>query len=199
MEAKIEKKVPDTLDERLSVLETFIARRFDELSAEINATSVMIDMNEEALEKRFSEVLKVMDAVSTFQDGGTSSNSGYELDTVVSETEKATNDIMDAADRIDSMLKNEDSWDNKKERDELLEEMRKDIEAIMMSCSFQDLTGQRIHKAVNNIKDAEKRLEQILKDIGIQVSTVENLSDDLRRVATSQDDIDILFSAQREE
>ncbi len=28
---------------------------------------------------------------------------------------------------------------------------------------------------------------------------VENLSDDLRRVATSQDDIDILFSAQREE
>ncbi len=187
----------ENMDEQISCLKSFIGRRFDEISMEINATSQLIDMNDEVLKEKFSEIIQVLDAVSTYEKGESSSNSGYELDAVVSETEKATNDIMDAAERIDKSFENLDNWDNKKKRKNLIEHTQKDLDIIMMSCSFQDLTGQRIRKAVQNIKEAEKRLAKILEDLGMQVSNVENLSKELN--ITSQQEIDALFSAARKE
>ncbi len=189
--------IEGNIDEQLAILKSFIGRRFDEISMEINATSQLIDMNDEVLKDKFTEIIQVLDAVSTYEKGTTSSNSGYELDAVVNETEQATNDIMDAADRIDQNFKNAKDWDNKKKREEFIEQTRKDVDIIMLSCSFQDLTGQRIHKAVQNIKEAEKRLAKILEDLGIQVSNVESLSNELN--TTSQQEIDALFSAARKE
>ncbi len=185
------------LDKQFEHLEDFIARRFDEISTEINATSQLIDMNDDVLKEKFSEVLQVLDAVSGYAEGSSSSNSGYELDAVVNETEKATNDIMDAADRIYKYLKKREDWENEIKREDLLDRARKDIDIIIMSCSFQDLTGQRIHKAVQNIKEAERRLAQILEDLGIEVNTVESLSNELSTITTQQD-IDALFAAARE-
>lgn len=185
------------IDDQFKRLETFISRRFDEISTEINATSQLIDMNDEVLKEKFLEVIQVLDAVSSYESGTTSSNSGYELDAVVNETEKATNDIMDAADRIYKYLKKREDWDNEIKREDLLERARQDIDIIIMSCSFQDLTGQRIHNAVHKIKEAEERLAKILGDLGMKVDPVETLSQELSTVTTQQD-IDALFSAARE-
>lgn len=184
------------LSVRITALEAFIARRFDEISMEINATSQMIDMTEEALTNKFGEIIQVLNAVSNVGEGKSGNNTGFELDLVVDQTEKATNDIIDAADRIDGRLKkNIDIWDDKVKRDELLEEIKQDIQTIMLSCSFQDLTGQRINKAVSNIRDAETRLTQILHDLGIHVNNVENLSSNLLKInIASQDDVDALFA-----
>jgi len=170
------------LQARINALETFIARRFDEISMEINATSQMIDMTEEALTNKFSEIIQVLNAVGNVGEGKSGNNTGFELDLVVDQTEKATNDIIDAADRIDGRLKKEVEGDNKEKREEHLTNIKQDIQTIMLSCSFQDLTGQRINKAVSNIRDAEKRLSQILKDLGIHVNNVENLSSNLIKI-----------------
>jgi len=187
------------LDGRMLELKTFIARRFDEISMEINATSQMIDMNEEALGNRFAEVLKVLNAVGHYSQGKSGSNSGYELDKVVHETEKATNDIIDAADRINSRInKDVDNWNDQDLRESLLTEISRDIEAIMLACSFQDLTGQRIRKAVSNIRQAEDRLKNVMEDIGLHVNDVEELSTELITPnIASQEDIDTLFAEAR--
>jgi len=194
-----DKKPEKNIEKSISSLKTFIKRRFDELSMEINATSQIMGINESKLEQKFKEIIEVLEAVSTVDVGGTSSNSGYELDTVVNQTEKATNDIMDAAERIGCRIKEIAPCENLEKRNELIDNTKKDIQTIMLSCSFQDLTGQRIHNAVTNIKSSEKRLYKILEDLGIEVSNVENLSTDLRKTCiTSQKDIDTIFDSMEE-
>lgn len=191
---KDDKPVSDKLDD----LKTFISRRFDEISMEINATSQMIDMTENSLGQKFVEILSVLNAVGNSEGGITSSNSGFELDMVVDQTEKAANDIMDSADAIDKLLKSNIDFSDEEMRNQWFIDMSNNIEKIMLACSFQDLTGQRINKAVKNIRDAEDRLQNVLNEIGVNVSDVRNLSKDLiaPRIA-SQDDIDAMFTAAK--
>jgi vacuolar-type H+-ATPase subunit I/STV1 len=91
-----EKDVHQSIEE----LRTFVARRFDEISMEINATSQLLDMAEEDASKRFGEIFETMQAISHKGDGLTPANSGVELEAVVAETEQAANTIMDAVDII---------------------------------------------------------------------------------------------------
>lgn len=182
----------------LEELKKYISRRFDEISMEINATSQMIDMTETSIGDKFLEVLKVLNAVGHSAGGKSGDNSGFELDTVVNQTEQATNDIMDSAEAVDNLLKNKVDFTNEEARTNWIKEIEDNVDKIMMACSFQDLTGQRINKAVNNIRDAETRLQNVLDEIGLNVSDVTSLSQDLiaPRIA-SQDDVDAMFEAAK--
>ncbi|HEY8963712.1 MAG TPA: hypothetical protein VIN59_04530, partial [Alphaproteobacteria bacterium] len=86
--------------EKLAKLETFIARRFDEISMEINATAQQLDMAEGGIASRFSEVLTVLSAVSHSGAGNTAANAGVELEAVIADTDNAATSIMDSAARI---------------------------------------------------------------------------------------------------
>lgn len=97
----------DSVAQRLSTIEQFIARRFDEISMEINATSQQVDMAEEGIIKRFAEILEILKAVSYAGDGSTAANAGVELDAVVEMTEQAANRILDAADHLTSRIEEE--------------------------------------------------------------------------------------------
>ena len=192
-----DKKVSES-DGQLEELKTFIARRFDELSMEINATSQMIDMTETNLGSKFVEILKVLNAVGHSEGGKSGNNSGFELDTVIDQTEQATNDIMDSAESMDKLLKSDIDFSDEELKNQWFQEMDENLEKIMLACSFQDLTGQRINKAVSNIRDAEQRLQGVLDEIGVNVTDVTSLSQDLiaPRIA-SQDDIDAMFAAAK--
>lgn len=187
-----------TVSCELEELKKFIARRFDEISMEINATSQMIDMTETSIGDKFIEVLKVLNAVGHSDGGKSGNNSGFELDAVVDQTEQATNDIMDCAEAVEKLVKEKTDFDDESARTEWLKEIEDNVGKIMMACSFQDLTGQRINKAVTNIRDAETRLQNVLDEIGLNVSDVTSLSRDLiaPRIA-SQDDIDSMFEAAK--
>ena len=186
----------DGVSEKLGAIEQFIARRFDEISMEINATSQQVDMAEEGIIQRFAEILEILKAVSYTGDGTTAANAGVELDAVVEMTEQAANRILDAADRISGKIE-----EGKKSGDETIqkayEEMGKDVEEIFMACSFQDITGQRIRKTLENLRVIEDRLGTALEKMGIQVDVDAEDHDAIKNKLASQDDIDDFFQAQK--
>lgn len=193
-----EAKTPEqTAEDKLNDLERFIARRFDEISMEIEATSQLIEMGEEDAQKRFGDMLGAMHAITFSGDGNTSANSGAELEAVIKETEDAANTIMDSIDRISNRIQ-EQLPDKAGEYDE-------DVQAIMLACSFQDLTSQRVSMALEAIRSVEERMTDTLEKFGISIqkqkesldsagiptSTAED--DFIPTPASSQDDIDALF------
>lgn len=183
---------PDALEalaSKLLIMEKFMARRFDEISMEINATSQQVDMAEEGIARRFGEILEVMKAISYHGDGTSPANAGVELGTVVETTEKAANQILDAADRIASKLRDVQDWSDESNRKDALTHIQEDIEQIFLACSFQDITGQRIRKTLENLKMIEDRIESALNKLGVRIDGPETKI--IR--AVSQGEIDKIF------
>jgi chemotaxis protein CheZ len=87
---------------------------------------------------------------------------GQELDTIVKETEAATNEIMTAAEAIMAA----DAKDPVKYKTSVEANCMRVIEA----CSFQDITGQRIRKVVQTLSHIELQVERLQKVLGSDVS-----------------------------
>lgn len=188
------------LDERLRTLETFIARRFDEISMEINATSQLIGMAEDGMARRFGEILQTLHAISYHGDGTSPVSAGVELDAVIGITEHAANEILDAAGRIATRLHSVENWEDPVERARMLDVMNKDVEDILVACTFQDLTSQRVRKTLENLRAVEERLGGILEKIGIPIGALpeSSLTDALQKgIAHSQDEVDALLRTQK--
>jgi chemotaxis protein CheZ len=190
-----------TLLSQIGSMETFIRRRFDEISMEINATSQQIDMNETDMAKRFGEILGVMNSISFSGDGSTAANTGVELEAVIADTSKAANTILDCADRMDLLLNPVDTsmWDKPDTREQALCALREDLQNIMIACSFQDIAGQRIRKTLESITDVEDRLSHALESIGIGPESLQAAASATKESQTksgnNQNDIDALFSS----
>ncbi len=185
----------DHLNEQLSVLETFIARRFDEISMEINATSQQVDMAEDGIVRRFSEVLEILSAINYKGEGNSAANTGVELEAVIEDTENAANHILDAADRIADYVDGEKDWDDEDTREDIRNRIRTDIQEILMACTFQDLTGQRIRNTLDNLHSIEERLSNTFERLGIEVNPNDNVVAEKVQKASSQSEVDDLFKA----
>lgn len=183
--------VSSHVNSQLKKLETFVARRFDELSMEVNATSQLVDMAEEGLRRHFLEILEVLKAINFHGEGSSPANAGVELDAVVQITEQAANNIMDAADRIVSHLSVNDNWTDEATRKEAVAKINDDIQNIMIACNFQDLTGQRIRKTIENLRKVEERLSNTLEKLGLDTSMAKK-SPDLS-AGVSQGAVDDIF------
>ena len=173
------------LSDRFDTFETFTKRRFDEISMEVNATSQLMGMAEEGMTNRFTEILDVLGAISFHGDGQTAANAGVELDAVISITEQAANRILDAADRIATKLE-ESNLVDKIEDGEAAASIHEDINEILMACTFQDLTGQRIRNTIENLKTVEERLSRTLNRIGITVPEKEHQDHVIETVEEAQ-------------
>lgn len=181
------------MQDQLKNMETYNKRRFDELSTEIHLTSQQLDMTEESLIRRFGDILETLGAISHQGDGLTPANAGVELDAIIEITERAANRILDAAESISERLEG----DKELSKSVAAEDINKDIQEILLACSFQDITGQRINNTLNNLKKVETRLDSTLKKLGIAIPKTKNqdhtTSLEKAGVATSQTDIDALF------
>ncbi len=131
--------------------------------------------------------------------GKSVNEANLELDAVVKATEKATNQILDCVEKMQTAAQQADP-DIKKAIDE-------NATKIFESCNFQDITGQRIKKVVNTLLEIEKSVNAILEG---KLSTkppeakpVTQKDKDkalmngpqLEGKAPSQDDIDKLFDS----
>ena len=178
------------LSTQLAAIERFVSRRFDEISMEINATSQQVDMAEEGIINKFSDILEVLKAISFSGDGKTPANAGVELDAVVDITEDATNRILDAASRSSELISSTD-WANEAERQQKLDDISLAMDEITIACSFQDITGQRIRTTLENLREIEDRLNNALEKMGIVVEVADPIES--QRETSSQGDIDALF------
>lgn len=201
MSAETEKKVInmpdiDTLEElkqKFDMFQTFVSRRFDEISMEINATSQQIDMNDESVSNRFSELLEILGAISYHGTGDTPANTGVELEAVIRVTEEAANKILDNADQVVITIEDTKIWEDKDSRSKALEKISNNIQEILMACAFQDLTGQRIRTTLENLKSVETRLSNTLSKLGIDAPMAVHEKDMHIEHNKSQDEIDALF------
>ena len=83
-----------------------------------------------------------------------------DLDAIFTSTERATHDILAAAERI------QDSCHALREKDAdggVCDAMEEDITNIFLACSFQDLTGQRTTKVVNALHYLEQRVGAMIQ------------------------------------
>ncbi len=189
-------KTVDTVNSQLEVLETFIARRFDEISMEINATAQQVDMAEDGIVKRFAEVLEILGAINYSGGGGSAANTGVELEAVIEDTENAANNILDSADRIVEYVSDNHDWSDEKVREDMRTRIQSDIQEILMACTFQDLTGQRIRNTLNNLQGIEQRLSATFEKLGIEVEPNKDVIDESVAKAQNQGEIDDIFATK---
>ncbi len=185
------------MKDKMDVFETFVRRRFDEISMEINATSQQLEYAEEGLAGRFSEVLSTISAISFSGNGLTAANTGVELQAVITDTEEAANKILDAADRISNRIRSDSELVGEEARRLFLEQTRNDVQEILMACTFQDLTGQRIRKTLDSLQIIENQISSTLGELGIEVKAdplAGGVRESTENHAHSQADIDALFS-----
>jgi chemotaxis protein CheZ len=90
----------------------------------------------------------------------------HQLDAIVDATEDATNNILAAAEAIDTDLQRLQK--NASDEDDLvvLENLGGEVIKIFEACNFQDLTGQRVTKVVEALKHVETRVDAMIKCLG---------------------------------
>lgn len=89
-----------------------------------------------------------------------------ELDAIVSSTERATSDILNASERIFSLAS-----EMPPELEHISAEITTHATDIMTACSFQDLTGQRINKVVSTLRYLEQRVAAMVEIWGVDDNT----------------------------
>ena len=148
---QIQQAVAATIRDEMGGLRTFVDRRIAELSAEIHATVQLVDFSETNLSGQLAEIRKQIANVIAAPTAATR-NSGLELEAVVQATEEAANRIMEAAEAIGDWLR------DGKHDGTGLEAVNEKVNAIFEACSFQDVTGQRIRRAIQHLQHVENML-----------------------------------------
>ena len=130
-----------------------------------------------------------------------------ELDAVVGATEHATEGILDAAEKIDTISHNLRANATDSYTTHLAEELTEHVMTIFEHSNFQDITGQRITKVVNTLKFVEERVDKMISIWGREAfmelldSGSSSVDEDKRLLngpqqdgaGISQDEIDKLF------
>ena len=132
-------------------LRRFVDRRLAEVSAEVHGAVQIVDFSETNLSGQLSGIAQQIAKVVAAPAAATR-NSGVELEAVVVATEHAANQILEATEAISE-------WLTSGPRDNAsLEAMAKRVNAIMAACTFQDVTGQRIRRAIEHLQSVESML-----------------------------------------
>jgi len=170
------------IDERIAAVD----RRIADLSDEINATVQMVDFSEAALSRQLSRMHQQITGVVALP-AALPHSSGLELEAVIREAETAAHRIMNAAEAIRAAV-------GKKGGDALI---TRQVSVIFEACIFQDLTGQRIRRALERLQHIERTLSNMVKQAGhdqqarIEITTAAELTQ--RSPTLDQDGIDKLL------
>ncbi|MCC6720470.1 MAG: hypothetical protein IT555_21565 [Acetobacteraceae bacterium] len=152
--AEITDGIAAALGGKIDELRRFVDRRFAELSTEVHASVQMIDFSESNLSEQLG-VVKAQIAEVLAAPRSATANSGTELEAVVQTTEAAANRIMEAAEAIGD-------WLGEIGADPVLRARIGDkVNTIFEACSFQDLTSQRIRRAIDHLHHVETMLGTI--------------------------------------
>ncbi|HWF95410.1 MAG TPA: chemotaxis protein [Xanthobacteraceae bacterium] len=86
-----------------------------------------------------------------------------ELDAVVDSTERATQQILDAAESIDEAADTLSAALKQEQERALASDIRDQVVRIFEACNFQDLSGQRIAKVLATLTFVEDRVARMLE------------------------------------
>jgi len=153
---QIQQAICGTIQADIAELRRFLDRRISELSAEIHATTELMDFSESTLLAQLSAIRQQIGAFIALPSSATR-NSGMELEAVVEATESAANRILEAAEAIGD-------WARAGRTDiDAIKRLNRHIDTIFEACAFQDLTSQRIRRAIQHLQTIETMLSDILQ------------------------------------
>lgn len=104
-----------------------------------------------------------------------------ELDAIVTATERATNAILESAEKVDLLAEQVQSTGSDTTSRQLAGDIRDTVITMFEACNFQDITGQRISKVVKTLQFIEDRINRMIDIWGEE--TFDNIQ-------TSQEEID---------
>lgn len=149
------------------------------------------------------EIIAIAPPGEQTADGKNLANAALELEEVVRHTEEATNAIMDNSEAIMKLCASVGEPD-------ISAKLNEHALAILETCSFQDITGQRIKKVLKTLEQIELRVGNLVKLFGgtlpegYKVGEIETgprrADEDLLNgpqlgAKPNQDDIDKLFAS----
>jgi chemotaxis protein CheZ len=132
-------------------LRLFVDRRIAELSVEVHGATQLLDFSEANLSGQLSRIQQEIGRVVAAPAFATRA-SGLELEAVVQATEQAANRIMEAAEAIGTCI------EQAREDPETIEAITQRLGTIFEACTFQDVTGQRIRRAIQHLRRVEEML-----------------------------------------
>ena len=97
-----------------------------------------------------------------FADAG-QGRASRELDAVVDSTERATQQILEAAEGIDEAANTLSATLKREQEQALTSDIRDHVVRIFEACNFQDLSGQRIAKVLATLTFVEDRVARMLE------------------------------------
>ncbi|QXM23502.1 hypothetical protein KO353_09160 [Elioraea tepida] len=165
LDAAVRAAIREEIAPLLGELRRFVDRRIAELSAEFDAHVQLSDLSEEKLAGELKRIhATVANLVSV--PARESRNSGIELEAVVLETEAATNRILEAAEAIQARLDAAalDAETAAALDAETAAALSAEVNAIFEACAFQDLTGQRIRRAIQHLEQVDDALRQFVPE-----------------------------------
>ena len=151
---QIQQAVSATIRMEIAELRRFMDRRIAELSMEVHATVDLMDFSETNLSGQLKGIREQIASVIATPMAATR-NSGLELEAVVQATEAAANRIMEAAEAIGDWLR------DGKNDPAGMQAVTERVNAIFEACTFQDVTGQRIRRAIQHLQQVETMLTTI--------------------------------------
>lgn len=107
-----------------------------------------------------------------------------ELDEIVRSTEEATHQILNAAEAIEQAAAAACDSDDSVQPE--IDRIREEYMNIILACSFQDITGQRIKKVVSALHFIEDKVEELMEVLGL--ARTPELSRERRRKAARDDE-----------
>jgi chemotaxis protein CheZ len=152
-EAPLRQALAAELEPQFNALRRFLDRRMSELSAELHAGIELADQSEARIAGDIARMQAQIAQLIAVPASG-ARNSGLELEAVVQVTEAAANTIMEAAEAIGDWIA---AGRDVAQASAIVER----VNAIFEACAFQDLTGQRIRRAIQHLQQVEGALRTL--------------------------------------
>ncbi len=172
----------------LGDLERFVDRRLSELSTEIYSATALAESSEGNITAQLRDLHAQVESMVSAPDPLTRT-SGLELEAVVEASEAAANQIMEAAEAI------ADAMRSAFPAGETASVISRKVDAIFEACAFQDLTGQRVRRAIEHLQHVESALTGMMLPPGtahevrqVSAPTVASTGSDIDQAA-----VDALF------
>lgn len=163
-----------------------VERLLRKLKADIEAAAAAgqqathIDILRQELQEMSATIHQARSSIAALRPQDPSANrimaATEELDAIVTAAERATSDILNAAERIQEAVNRLRKTTGEEDSASIAE--LDDIDAqcidIFTACSFQDITGQRTTKVVNTLRYLEQRVNAMIEIWGVSAEAAGN-------------------------
>jgi chemotaxis regulatin CheY-phosphate phosphatase CheZ len=172
----------DMLLEAITKLEVAVLKPQRQVVAPNNVLAELVEMSE-AISRTRREIAQIK---PPYQFDKQLTTATEELDRIVEATEKATSEILGAAEEIQEV-----AWTLREKGTgiELCDRIDQRTTDIYTACSFQDITGQRTGKVVRALRFIEQRINAMIEIWGVDIAfKVDDMAAKMEAQAAAQAD-----------